>query len=190
MIRRVGRSYWILAVALWVALPNAYGEVIRFEPDPLNLTAGESFTLQLLGEGFDQGVTGGSFQIDFDQSVVHIANVSINTVIFEFGSLNGDWDNNTGTVRGSTFNTLVDGNVSSFLIATIDVVGVGLGNAVLNLERGPFNVSDFDGNNINSQVTFSDGTVTVVPEPATAALLIIGLLAVGLLRQKRHRSAI
>lgn len=149
---------------------------------------GDSFSVTVRGEGFNTGITGGGFDLDFNPDVLELGLVTINTTIFNFGSKAGTTDNDLGELRDLGFGNFFGDSSVSFLIATLDFTATGAGVSALDLTPGPFNMVDELGTTINDSATFVGGSVTVTAIPLPAAVWLL-LGAVGLLgATRRHRT--
>ena len=179
--------YRFLAAVLLILLATPALAILEMKivPAANEVSIGENFTVNVRGEGFENGITGGSFSLDYDPQVVHILNVSINETLFNFKAEAGTWDNIAGTLRGTGFDNLLGADDDSFEIATIALQAVGIGSSLLDLEPGEFAIVDKDNpTDLRNVVQFGDGSATVVPLPA-AWLLMLSAGLLGVLVRKR-----
>jgi hypothetical protein len=177
-----------LAAALTLAgvatAASAAGTLV-FSPVDSDAAVGETVVVEVRGQGFSDFVVGGGFDLAFDPAVLSLSSVQIDTAEWEFITNPGTIDNSAGTLTAVWFNAFADPlPTGSFPIATLRFDAVAPGTATLNLLANagfPF-VSDLVE---LIDVDFSQqGTVSVVPEPATWAHFALGLALLPWLRRR------
>lgn len=172
-----------LATSGTVAQANA---ALVFSPPASATLVGAPVVVEVRGQGFSNAVVGGGFDLTFNPSIVSLDSVEIAVAEWELFSNPGTIDNAAGTLTAVWFNAfaapLPTGN---FPVATLRFTALAPGVAGLQLLGNasfPF-VSD-TVEVIN--VSYGGGaiTVSVVPEPASAASLLLGLALLPWLRRR------
>ncbi len=183
----MNRHYTLASLALvLLGLPLAAGAAtVAFSPADSSQLPGASFTLDLVGTGFDAGILdGGGLNISFDPTVVIVTAVTVNTAEWEFFSDPGIVDNNAGTVTGLMFNSFADRS-GSLHFATVSFLAVGLGVSALGLSEYALNPFTSGAGDYPGLVLSQAGSVAVVPLPPAVALLFSSLAALVTLRRRR-----
>ena len=175
-----------LALALGsLAAPAGATGALVFSPTESNALVGQTVVVEVRGQGFSDFVVGGGFDLAFDPTVLSLSSVEIDTAEWEFITNPGSIDNSAGTLTAVWFNAFADPlPTGNFPIATLRFDAVAPGMATLNLLANadfPF-VSDLVE---LIDVDFSQqGSVSVVPEPATWAHVALGLALLPWLRRR------
>lgn len=169
----------------------AAGE-IGWGSSPSPIYVGDTFSVNIVGSGFVSDVDGGGVNFNFDNSILSVQSVTIDSAWDSLISDGGSIDNGLGTVDGIYVNTFdsINGN---FVVATVEFLATGVGTSALNLSEFGLNPWASGGSLLNPD--FLNGSLTVeaappsgVPVPAAAWLFGSGLL--GLAGMARRRKAV
>jgi hypothetical protein len=95
-----------------------------------------------------------------------------------FNPLNDGFHLNPGSAINGTLDPGYDAAGHAFLHGQIDYNFNGAGTTIFNLEASPLGIT-VGHDDISSQFTYGFATVTVVPEPMSFVLLILGGMAVA-----------
>jgi hypothetical protein len=172
----------LLAIGL-----QAQAADVGFVPASKVATMNEVFTLTVHGSSFADNLDGGGLNLSFDPSVIHVVNVFIDGTAWDFLPDKGVTDNVAGTVTGSSFNQFSHPKIGAFDLLQYQFQAVGKGSSALHLTE--FASNPFASGGSAVAVSFTDGNVTVVPEPSTLVLMTAGLItAVGLVRRRRKQT--
>ena len=183
------RIYLTLVLVILAASSNSYAATVTFNPNPDTVSLGQTFNLDIIGLNFLVITDGGGVNFTFDQNIVQVNSVSIDTGVWDFGPTGiseGTIDNVAGTVTGIAVNAISDVGPGNFIVATVEFVAFGLGSTDLILtEFSPENPFASGGNLINP--SFSNGfvTVTAVPLPAAVWLFISGIGILSLIKKSK-----
>ena len=163
-----------LSAMVWLSQPLVgRAATVTLSPPSSTVPLHANFSLSLDGQGFDTGLDGGGVNLAFDHNVLNVTSVSLDP-IWNFFTSPGTTNNGTGTVSDIVFVSASipppSGNVH---IGSISFDAVGTGTSPLTLTESTVNPFAVGGATI--PVTFEKASVTVVPEPATGWLLLIGL---------------
>lgn len=157
-----------------------------------------SLAISMNGSGFETGLTSGSFNLDFDSSVLSFASGSFNQDLFGPDQITdlGTIDNAAGTLRGGEFinvfgldaaTTLPLFNIATFVFDFVGLpttsIDLGIGSNTL----GTINFFDLDGPEVIFDVDFA-GLEINIPEPAPLVLLGIGLIGFCVCRRTSNKS--
>jgi len=165
----------------------ATAAVITFEPTG-TVTLGSTFMLEIIGTGFT-GTEGGGATFTFDETLLQVNSVSIDTGVWDFATIPGAIDNANGDVAGIAVAAYVDPG-ASFTVATVEFAAIGIGSTSLVLSENPVNLWASGGSEIYPTLINGDViVVAAVPVPPALYLFGSGLLGlVGLGRRKLARS--
>ncbi len=181
--RQAAATAALLASAL---AAQATGNLV-VTPAASTVGAGDSFALQVRGSAFTDAVVGGGFSLSFDPAVLTLTSVSIDTVTWEFISSSGAINNALGTLSDVYFNSFKSVlPTGDFNIATLQFSAKAGGSSTVRLGASPsFPFANDLANVID--VSYGQGLVTIsaVPEPASLAMLALGLAAVGMRLRRR-----
>ena len=173
----------LLAFALLAAAQASLAGTVAISPSPKTVTAGETFSLQVLGKGFSETVIGGGFNLLFDVAMLQLNSVSI-APGWEFAPSGGLIDPASGTLSNASFNSFVAPKSGDFDVATLNFKSLAPGHTIISLLESPtFVFSDDAGNTFHP--TLVSGEINAVPLPNTILLMLSGLLPFLLRRQPR-----
>lgn len=169
----------LLAFVFFTSWQPAHASTVGFNPSSVSHSVGDTFSLDLVGQGFTDSVDGGGLSFDFDPTVIKVTSISFDA-FWDFLVNVGNIDNSTGHVTDLVFNTLQDTNTlipaGQFTIATITFQALQGGTTVLALTEASSNPFASGGSALT--VTLNNGNIqinTTVPEPAPMLLLLAGL---------------
>jgi hypothetical protein len=152
----------------------------------INIYEGGTSTIYLVGQNFVDGdLDGGGINFSFSNSLLNVANVAVDTSLWEFFSDNGTIDNGAGNVSGISFNSF-QSRSGNLLFASVDVVGVAVGMTSLTLSEYIANPFATGGNPYPNLSFDQTGTITVTAVPLPGAFWLFGTAIgfVGWLRAK------
>lgn len=130
---------------------------VSFSAEKVKTTVGSEFSLDVVMADFPV-TEGGGVSVQFDPSVLEVANVSINSDEWRFVNRTGDIDNADGIVSEILFSSYqgVTGNAT---IATIQFKAIGKGKAKIKLQEAESNPFASAGEKID--VSFEETKVKV-----------------------------
>jgi hypothetical protein len=167
----------LATTALW-----AQAQSIEVQSPLAPVDIGASFSIDIVGKDFPNIIYGGGYDLSFDASVLRLDSVKV-PALWELGGGSDPIDNVAGSVTGVNFNTLA-GKQGGFVTATLTFTALAGGNAAITLNASP--LWPFADDNGEVAVSFKNGTVAVVPEPTSVAMVLAGLGLVGM-RLRRAR---
>jgi hypothetical protein len=104
------------------------------------VAAGDTLTVRLSAQSFDQVTEGGGLDLSFDPKVVQVVEVVPDAATWEFFTQSGRIDNTAGKVEGILFASF-QGHRDSFPIATVTLRALAAGRP--NLALSEANASPF-----------------------------------------------
>lgn len=165
----------ILTFALIAFAFQAQAAVISFNPSTSTVNQGDIFSIGVEGSGFASSLDGGGVNLSFNPAVLELLDVSIDTSVWDFFVDKGTIDNVAGTVKETQFNQFVHPQVGSFSILEYQFRAKNLGVSELVLTE--FSGNPFGSGGIAIGPDFTEGFITVVPEPSALFLLLLAGLA-------------
>lgn len=160
---------------------------IDVSPQTSEFLNGSTRWVDLIGSYIGDGnILGGAATLSFDASKLQVLNVMV-TAPSDVASQVGTIDNTAGTVTGIGFATFM-GVKGTFNFAKIEFMAIGAGVANLSLAdaNDPVFVWVNEAIELPTYIkTSSSLSVTAVPEPASLALLLAGLGAVGFVARRK-----
>lgn len=170
-------------------LSHAASVDMSVSPQPKDVIGlNQIFTLDIVGIFNSDGgevLVGGALDLVYDSSIISVNSVTLNSPV-DIGSSLGTIDNVGGsidTIGFASFAGVADG---AFNLATVEFESVGFGTSALMLQNANDLVFEW-ANELGDSVNFAaiDGSVRVVPLPASAWLLISGIIGlVSIVRRK------
>lgn len=174
-----------LAAALQLAPAFSQAQSLSLLPTPQTVQIGDDFTLDLQAKDFANAILGGGFELVFDPGKLRLDSVVI-PASWEFARNGGLIDNASGTLSDAFFATFSAPKSGDFLTATLTFTAIGLGSSVVTPSANasqPF-VEDISNNVVTP--SFHGATITVVPEPGAAWLMLAGVgLMAGLYGRRK-----
>ena len=168
-------AFHALAAALLFTGAAHAAPQVQISPAAATLLPGDELAFTITGSGFDTLTVGGGLSLQWNPDVLDLASLAVNTADWEFISSTGELDAASGRLSNLFFNSF-NGRQGSFSIATLRFVADQPGSTALTLsgtELFPF--VDVSESVLTVQFTGADITVTAVPEPGAALLLLAGL---------------
>jgi hypothetical protein len=191
---RLTRIIGFLLVAAWNVLP-AHATSLTIDPSSLNVTAGQTFSLSVSISGVTD-LYAFEFDIGYDPNVLAANTISEGAFLPTGGPtlfIPGIIDNLGGTITATAdvLNGAVPGVNGNGVLAVIDFTALTSGSSGINL----FNpilldstLSDITVDNIQNGSVVVSASPGQVPEPATFALMGIGLAGIGFGRRRNVAS--
>lgn len=165
----------LLSTQLEAAVVNNH---VYIDPPSQTLQIGDIFSVNVIGENFNLGLDGGSFDLTFNSSILQADSVSLNTAVWNFAAVKGSIDNNSGRIDFTDFAQFgVNTTNTTFNIATFSFRAIGAGDSPLTLilnDNDPFAT----GGEI-APVNFSQASVNVAAVPVPAAFWLFGSALLG-----------
>jgi hypothetical protein len=173
-----------LALAGVCGAASAAGHLV-ITPASKSVTPGASFSLKVRGDAFSDSLVGGGFNLGFDPALLSLDSVAINTALWEFAPAAGAINNATGKLSDVAFNSFLNSPTGGFEAATLNFTAKAAGTGMVTLSASP----SFPFANTGAEVvavTFGSAQVTAaVPEPASLAMMLLGLGVLPLVLRRR-----
>jgi len=164
----------IAAALLFTGAAHAAPQV-QISPTTASLLPGEEVEVTITGTGFDLTMVGGGLTLQWNPDVLDLQSVVMDTGTWEFKTTGGELDVAAGTLSDMFFNSF-QGRSGSFGIATLRFVADNPGSTQLTMsDSADFPFGDEMGGVVPVSFTGANITVTAVPEPSAALLLLGGL---------------
>ena len=176
----------IALAALWSILASAQAQLVTIEPLNPSVTAGDNFSVDIVGRSFSQVLDGGGLNLSFNSSRLAVTSVTIAPIWDPAFSVPAfTIDNVAGRVSSIDFGSF-GSNTGDFTIATIGLHALSAGSSSLGLTE--FTDNPFASGGLPLAVTFQDGLVTIaaVPEVPSAFATSLGLLVLISMRKRRR----
>lgn len=183
------------ALAGWVCCGTANAIDISVVSPIANVQISDFVDVDLVVSGLGDGVAPslGAYDVDlnFDAGVLSLVGVGFGAGldIFDFGSIQtatpGPGTVNLYEVSLDSPEDLDASQPGSFSLATLTFQVLAGGTSALDLSVNAF--ADSMGENLADNLLVNNGSVTAVPEPSSALLMLLGLLPVGLVARRFRR---
>ena len=177
------RSGYLVAIAAilnFLATP-IQAAMVRFSPTISSVVIGSTFSMNILGAGFNSGdLDGGGINFTYDSSVVSVLGVTINTADWEFAPSAGTINNIAGTVTGIVFNSF-SSRTGSLTFATVQFSAVGASGSVSSLGLSEYAPNPFaSGGKGYPGLSFDQtGSIAIVPLPSALWLFASAMMSLG-----------
>jgi len=150
---------------------------IAIDPASLNVSVGDSFSVNIDGQDFIKPLVGGGLELFFSPAVLRVDRVSFDPIWnfeakVDTGHGEAGIDNVKGRIDAISFAAFPNGPSGNFRIATIDFTALAAGTSQINLTADNFFAFSDDLGNALSP-TFGSGVVNVAAVPAPAALWLM-----------------
>ena len=156
--RAIKYSLSLAAMLLLVlAMPIQAESLVGFDPDLKSVNVGETFSLDIVMQGFPN-TEGGGLSLQFNPSVVQVISLTVNNSTWTFVNRDGEIDNSNGVVSDILFSNY-NGVSDSATIATIDFQAIKRGKCKLQLK--PSAISPFASNGEAIPVRYASAVVRV-----------------------------
>ena len=140
MIKLTNKTRSMLGLLLCFVTEGTQADsVVGFNADHIKTTVGESFTVEIVMNGFPN-TEGGGITLRFNPAVVQVTGVAVNEDAWSFVTRPGAIDNTAGAVTDILFSSY-QGVSGSAMVATVTFEAIGKGKSSLDLEassRSPF----------------------------------------------------
>ena len=186
MFKKILMTLAAVAVVGFSAGQAAANTVTIDQPNPILTNGATSLALDLIGTEFTDAVDAGGFTFRWDPAVLTYTGTAVANPPWDTVSVS-DANSATGVVDFVFLGQSVGFSIGEFPIATISFDVIGTDGDMTDLTFADA-FGGWAGGGINFPVTYVDGQVTVspVPVPAAAWLMLSGLL--GLVGVARRRS--
>lgn len=195
LLRDVPVAAFVLSLALsGIARPDV---VVRFDPPDLTVDLGDLFTLDIVADISDPVIAWGLDLIVVDAAIVSTwpDNALLSPPVIGPEWVDPGYTLDGDRLSGLAFPTSVSG--SNILLATVTVSADQIGETDLLLgddnpyphESPPNDLTEGFGLDPTgfAEVTYEAGHVTVIPEPASWAILVLGGLMLARRRSEARR---
>jgi hypothetical protein len=199
-VRRVRRTGWMLAAAGMglVTAAEAGAVSISIEPESKTVQSGDVVVFDVLaadlGDGIAPSVGSFDFDITFDESLLAVSDVSFGSFLGEPGSTAfTSWSVAGGLLEISEVSLLAPGTLNAaqppeFVLASFSVDVLVAASSTLDFSS--VLVGSAEGPALSVTSVFGANTAPI-PEPAGAALFVLGSLMTGwTLRRRAMRTVL
>jgi hypothetical protein len=189
---------WLVAAGLLAIATSVDSITLGFEPANHTVAPGSPISVELVISGLAGSAAPslGAFELDvlYDPAILRVTGVTFGDPVlggqldlFGLGSLSGFDDSAPGTL--GLFETSLDLpddldalQADGFTLATLSFDALAAGASSLTIDTASLLLGDALGDPLAAD-SMNSGNVTVIPEPAPAALALIGLLLLARVRR-------
>lgn len=169
----------ILSLAFLLMIPAANAGIISFEKESTIYNLNDTFEINIIGTGFERSLDGFRLNIDYDESVLELKTVNVDSAIWDFAKEEGD--RSEGKVKNIAGASFVADDFDRILFATLSFVAKAGGSSDLMLSDGDNRTFEWsDSSFADIPLEFQDaqvqvGPVQVVPVPAAIWFMFTAL---------------
>jgi PEP-CTERM motif len=164
----------LAAALLFTGAAHAAPQVL-LSPPTATLPEGEAVDVTITGSGFDMTTFGGGLSLQWNPDVLDLDSVVVDGTTWETARSGGLLDAASGTLTDLYFASFI-GRSGNFAIATLRFVADNPGSTALTMSGSTdFPFADEMAEVMAVGFTGASITVTAVPEPSAALLLLGGL---------------
>jgi PEP-CTERM motif len=185
----VGAGLAALALGLVAAAPAAGSVTVRVEGPAAPVSVGQGFDVSLTAD-FSDPVLAWGLDLGFDPAQIALDGAPQIGPVWTVAVATADGDGLAGALVPPSGGSGVQG--TDVLLATLSFVALAPGTAELLLGSTAADLTEgfaLDPYGFDLDVHYVNGAVTVVPEPASAALLGAGLAALSARRRRAKLGA-
>lgn len=186
-MKTINPVFFTFLCAIFSSAANAVvvpdGNVL-FSNSSQNVKVGDSFTMNLAGQGFTEELVGGGLNLVFNPAVLRLDNVAFDPV-WDFITAPDAADlagiNMTGRIDPMRFETGNNSPTGNFAIATLSFTALAVGASSLDLSANsnyPF-ASKVTGVEVVPALFDGSVNVSAVPEPMSVGMMLAGLGLLG-----------
>lgn len=158
------------------------------QPDPISVSQGDTFTVDLVGTDFTAGPDGAAFSLAWDPSVLSYVGTAVANLTWDTSSVT-DTSQDLGKIDYVFLGKSAGDAGANFAVAsfTFNVLGTAGSSTSLTLSNDPFDVGFVAPGAASIAVNYVNSLVQVQAVPIPAAVWLFGSALVGLFSIKRTR---
>lgn len=176
----------LLSLMFLIMIPVANAGIVSVENADKTITLNDVISIKVIGTEFENPLEGFGLNLKFEESVLELLSVTVDSSIWEFNQQNGEWG--AGEVKkigGASFRGVE--NIMQFATLEFKAIGLGISDLILS-DANNRSVVWTDITEGDIPLEFKNTQIQVIPLPAAIWFMFSGVASLIALGSARKRA--